>query len=1076
MSKIFSTLTILPALVALLFGLSSCRDEEIWEEIGEGETQLSLTVKYQPLASALDTRTPGNAIKNVNSLCVLIYNSRNEYVNHYNIADLKDFKYDNGGNTSMPNDSVGRPIGPQAEDSTYQASFKIPDKLPYGRYYIYCVANMGDITKEQAQDIKSLRATMLDWQPANIAANNQMYGYFTRGDDTNGGADGFDARLITLREPSTDVHAWIKRAASKLTVAFDGSGLHQNVWVYVKSVTLHDIPKQCHLGEKNTPDSPGALYNRKGEVPVANSILYYNKTNTLPSENSGNVGDPGDNYLNWMRVANGLGDKNNILGSTHSETANALYFYENNQGNYDGQKKYDKRQDPNQVGTNITEPGQPDYKDAVEYGSYIEVEAYYVSTNVANTSSGPIKYRFMLGKDVKYDYDAARNNHFKLTLGFNGWANQPDWHIEYYEPDPGLYVPESFRVSYLYNQKAMMPIKIVGNCTDLKMEIIENSWAPCDSIGNLAPSQPGSGHGAFRWASHYYSKYNPTDYPYLGFLALRVPGATMKDVPTNVVDDMSFDAGTEALSALNTYYTSNGQDERTFTPAGLSPTGGNGSGGYEVGTNNAYQVHQVDHDSKMLFVPLFTRNKTMILSSGYSGNNPYEAYYRKAVVRISATFHINNKDTVITKDVEVYQVPRLTNPKGVWRAYNSDDDFRVNLVQLPTGNATSYESFESQGYWKAYVEIPGSGVDFVKLYTTQGEDRTYMKGDTIIGRTSTLIDFGINFVGKISSHQSKCAVVRIDYHGGSCVHRIMLRQGYLNPLAVEGNTQWSSFCLVGATYLGGADGSSDRYSCVITNSPLQFGSFFRRGRQTSAILASNNTVQNLMVYQAPGNTGFALWNRSNKLSWAQIGFRDDRNTSKRMGTFISSTKIDGYYRQYRVPTYDDFMALTRADYGFGVLYGDGALVTQVETAKAWGFDGSSATVGNGSRGIVVYNQTNANQIFFPVGVQGMGRRRQFNISENYYGSLWYSDVNDVLAPTNANNQYRPIAYNLPAAPGAIYWIDQFVPKNLTITGNACLGWDINYFNFDFNPYTINNYRDGCPIKLIYTGKTSEAPK
>ena len=92
MSKIFSTLTILPALVALLFGLSSCRDEEIWEEIGEGETQLSLTVKYQPLASALDTRTPGNAIKNVNSLCVLIYNSRNEYVNHYNIADLKDFK------------------------------------------------------------------------------------------------------------------------------------------------------------------------------------------------------------------------------------------------------------------------------------------------------------------------------------------------------------------------------------------------------------------------------------------------------------------------------------------------------------------------------------------------------------------------------------------------------------------------------------------------------------------------------------------------------------------------------------------------------------------------------------------------------------------------------------------------------------------------------------------------------------------------------------------------------------------------------------------------------------------------
>lgn len=97
-----------------------------------------------------------------------------------------------------------------------------------------------------------------------------------------------------------------------------------------------------------------------------------------------------------------------------------------------------------------------DFKDRVLYGSYIEVEGYYKSDNREMMSEGKIIYRFMLGKDVTYNYDAERNYHYKLTLRFNNWANDADWHIVYEEPTPSVYTPNIYYISYLYNQDLMI--------------------------------------------------------------------------------------------------------------------------------------------------------------------------------------------------------------------------------------------------------------------------------------------------------------------------------------------------------------------------------------------------------------------------------------------------------------------------------------------------------------------------------------------------------------------------------------------------------------------------------------------
>lgn len=46
---------------------------------------------------------------------------------------------------------------------------------------------------------------------------------------------------------------------------------------------------------------------------------------------------------------------------------------------------------------------------------------------------------------------------------------------------------------------------------------------------------------------------------------------------------------------------------------------------------------------------------------------------------------------------------RIVNPKGVWRSHDNDKDFHVQLKRLPKENAERFETFTSEGPWKAYV-------------------------------------------------------------------------------------------------------------------------------------------------------------------------------------------------------------------------------------------------------------------------------------------------------------------------------------------------------------------------------------
>lgn len=408
-------------IMGLLCAFTACV-EDLYKinDIPEGESTVKVEIGFKDFTPAL-TRSAGDAIKKINTLWVVIYHTdgtlyRSERVTNFQPGDTE---------------SNERPDGkPSSETTTGHASFNLT--LPNGRYRIYAVANM-DLSGRDVSSEANLRNLSIDWDENDVTKNAEMFGWFVNGDKTTSRPDGFEASIVEIRSGYSTLHAWMKRAASKITVAYDGTRLKPGVSISIKSVTIKDIPAHCLIGESNHPGSidypittgnapliaSGEKVVYEGDALVTNELPHYPRVRN--EDGTGWVEDP----------------------ATHSDgAASTLFFYENMQGNYEGQTQYDKRQ---QRKTDNSNELVYENKDNVPYGTYVEVEAYYRAIDDDNKEShGPIKYRFMLGKDITYDYDAERNHHYKLTLIFNGKANDYDWHIDYREQifevtDPAIF-------------------------------------------------------------------------------------------------------------------------------------------------------------------------------------------------------------------------------------------------------------------------------------------------------------------------------------------------------------------------------------------------------------------------------------------------------------------------------------------------------------------------------------------------------------------------------------------------------------------------------------------------------------
>ncbi|MBC5622908.1 DUF4906 domain-containing protein [Butyricimonas hominis] len=408
-------ITIYTLLCLLFIGTFSCKDDLYIddERVGEGECVISGTVKFKPLTPTLNgnSRSAGDAIKAIKSLCVLLYNEDGNLVNkypveNYTITNIK--RKDENRTESIGGEDKTLPL---AESETPCATFRLT--VPYGKYYIYAVANMGDLSgyNDVIKTIAGLKNISLIWNKDDIGANNQMFGHFFSDAQSN------EAPVLTINKQSEKLQAWVRRAASKVTVAFDGSSLKEGVSIYLKELRIKNIPKSCSLGNDNTAKSDENLIPTGEEVVYSESASYdasYPALITKDTPCYPRVQETGENgTMSWVMDPN-----------AHSENnPSSLFFYENMQGTGPNKQQIDNNND-GILDTLYQYRQKP-------YATYIEVDAYYESTNPERPGMCNITYRFMLGQNVVQDYNAKRNCHYKLTLHFNGFADEPDWRIDY---------------------------------------------------------------------------------------------------------------------------------------------------------------------------------------------------------------------------------------------------------------------------------------------------------------------------------------------------------------------------------------------------------------------------------------------------------------------------------------------------------------------------------------------------------------------------------------------------------------------------------------------------------------------
>lgn len=1067
--------------VPAIFIISGCSDDIIdipgmSGEYPEGETQVTFSLDFEPFSAgsiSTDTRSlPGKTMDKLDDLCVIAYDQEGDLMEGFPIAigSEHDLVVE-----SQKRENEDAANGVTAENYTGKATFKLT--VPYGSYYLYCLSNLGSRDKngnlvtstysalqsgtlgEAAATREGLLNYKTSWDETNPMNNFEMLGYFSNKKSTPPvtGILTNDVR-VSIDHAGIEVHSWLRRCASKVTIDFDGSGLRDNVQIFIRKATIHDIPKQCALGKPNIPQSESEIYT-------------YKNSHYRP-EGAGDYiqfGD-GDDFYQWPYISKGRTSLPTVDGNIidrHDENAESLFLYENMQG--DSDEPRDKEQFPDSDGLVV---GTDEMKDNVPYGSYIEIEGYYISVSNQEVSQGRIWYRFMLGKDALKNFDVERNYHLKLTMCPRGNGNDVDWHIEY-DRETGFEWKDPYYVSYVYNHDSTIHFKYTPPegrvVVKVEAEIIGNNWwadDPSTKVLNVAKDEQNclfsNEEGDPLNASFTRNKY-PDDYPevklrgktkYLGngFLSLRVMDFTTlnyEDASSHGAYDTNSWASHEDNKYMNDRFfygvsDASGGIDQSYREYKFNPT--TGQPAYDP-TNKGREGYTVDKnpDGSLRFnIPVFTRAKNLVKQTAYSGNNVYEGSTRTAYVKI--TVHLDNGHNE-SQVIRVLQVPRISNPKGIYRKSGNNEDFNVTLTELPSATSTHFKPLESDGPWLA--EVIGDD-NFISLNGRQ----------TIKGGSGSVVNFNVKFNKMNRDKTVRNAIIRIRYHNQSCVHLIFVRQGYSAIRLSPNGPLWHTTNLIYSK-----DGT-----VIEADDPRDEGSLFKFGNLDTPIDAAHNvnpwnygTIPEISSFQA-ATKFYKLDENGDLSSTADMSWSDIKGD---MTVNMSTT--------HNIPTMEDIRTIYNEDkmsQGFGVLYADGADQVQMAVEDAYGYyrrDTAPNASKKGMRGVFAYFWDNkvddpydCHNVFFPIGRSGYGHRRANDHSSggkdgSKDGTLRYSAGRDGEMPTSAA-MYQPQFYDLYRREGAIYWGASPV-DTYDVTGSSVIeavALDLNYYTFDVNILAKSN--------------------
>ena len=171
-------------LFLMIATVTGCYDEFMKEEIiGEGKASISATLDFKPMSSTLSrTRAAGDALKDISSLHVLLYDKDKNLKNKWKIEG-----YSESDENRTDKDAEANPNGEHhtAETTTKRATFKLPEEIDFGKYYMYAVANIPDLLTNTSYDdaiktVDGLKNIPLTWNSEEVANNGEMIGFLRR--------------------------------------------------------------------------------------------------------------------------------------------------------------------------------------------------------------------------------------------------------------------------------------------------------------------------------------------------------------------------------------------------------------------------------------------------------------------------------------------------------------------------------------------------------------------------------------------------------------------------------------------------------------------------------------------------------------------------------------------------------------------------------------------------------------------------------------------------------------------------------------------------------------------------------
>lgn len=940
-------------LLAALLGLAmatACQDDPLPRPgvPDDGFRMLDFELSFQPLASqSVASRSSGTAIQDIKSLWILVYepgagSGDSEY---YLRPDLS-FKPDAATDGLTITTTTDKSYDGHDKDAISTATFR--HVFPYGTYKVIAIANHDlalnaaaatlDDVPDSLRTITKLGSCRFPaWQrpdadnldevgtgsSATGFQNVYMSGYFTEVADNQ--PTDWPVRTpqdVNISGVTKSLHCWLRRAAAKITVEYDASDLNDDIYIYLRSVTVRDVPDACAFFDNNVPTEDRLFQSASTDTDpgdnVGDRIVYYFEGSQAQALTKG------DEYkTGWPWISAGRAhypyreslEGETIAGSDpHDPTAAALYTYENMQGtgidktklqdaDYDGvidhpsQSHTETDAEGNTVtvfdsygATDADNPKGVDFKDGVKGCTYIEVEAYYVSAAKGNEGQGPITYRFALGKDAVSDFNVERNTHYRITLKFNGYANDIDWHVEYIEQDnPGIFVPENFLVSYLANtpSKALAeqnppsdaywefcyPIRLAGNTIgdEVTVAIYENNWGPCGENGEvISTSEFDYFQGDVLTAQSgttitpHINKGAAIAYsgPWHGFLSLYKQPSEQK-----ILDEAAAKSAAEYIWWFSRgdkeyrYYNKNNDSYTNCTTVNV----GNVTKGAVTYTKNKKVLWTENGIQREETIDKFYEYgegyrvyKTTL--DGASDPDNGECVYDVGGSPYKVVRRMENGERRVTIYVPLFTRPLQIIGAESWSGNNPYVPYRRMAklyIAAEVNGSTKYKA-DCRIYQVRRIVNPKailrrgdnqspftvtlchtntSDIDATMIpVQSQGGWRAtiYGSGWKFVGAneglTGSTIRFTVQPTGTAASGAANCAVVLVEYHNYRCTHKIALRQGY-DPVEIGGK-KW---------LLNNLEYVSDDGAAHVSACPLNEGSMFRYGNLTQPIDAINNT-------------------------------------------------------------------------------------------------------------------------------------------------------------------------------------------------------------------------------------------